>query len=270
MRKPNVAGLKACATTVLLLCLAVPAAAQIPQPVVLPSTGIDFLSHYDFWLSAAALSIDDPKFSWDTHFGGAIDVIDYGVGRLGIRVDYQAILGDELRPFDPNQGNYTLEGNASARLGDNTELVLIFHHVSRHLSDRPKLEAIAWNVAGGRVLQRVAINGFTIDADLEAGAVIQHSSVDYRWYGDAELSIGRPITTRVSAFVKGSAQLYGVDETINHRGTQVSALGEAGLRIGGHGGALEVFAGAERRLDAYPVALGSQQWVLAGFRVLSR
>ena len=45
----------------LLLLAPVPAAAQLLQPVVTPSNGIDFLSRYDFQLSAAALVIDDPK-----------------------------------------------------------------------------------------------------------------------------------------------------------------------------------------------------------------
>jgi len=253
-----------------LFLFAAPATAQVPQPVVVPSAGADFLSHYDFWLSAAALAIDNPRFSWDTHFGGAVDVVDYGVGRVGVRIDYQAMLGNELRAFDPNQGNYLLEGNASARLGPNTEVVAIFHHVSRHLSDRAKLPAIAWNVAGARILQHVEIAGTSIDADLEGGAAIQHSTVDYRWVGELDLSIRRPITPRLGVFLHGGGQLFGVDETVNHRGTQAGGLAEAGLRINGRGGILELFAGFEQRVDAYPTVLGSEHWGLAGFRLLSR
>jgi len=254
-----------------ILASVVPAAAQIPQPTVLPAEkGPDFMSHYEFWLSAAALAIDNPKFSWDTHFGGAVDIADYVAGRVGIRIDYQAILGDELRAFDPNQGNYTLEANSSMRIGTNTEVVGIFHHVSRHLSDRAKTEPIAWNVAGVRILQRVSVAGTTIDADLEGGSVVQHSTVDYSWTGQLDLLITRPITPRVSAFVKGSGQLIGVDETVNHRSTLTGGLGEAGVRINGRGGAVELFAGFERRIDAYPTLLDSERWVLAGFRLLSR
>lgn len=249
----------------------VPAAAQIPQPTVLPAEkGPDFMSHYEFWLSAAALAIDNPKFSWDTHFGGALDVADYVVGRTGIRIDYQAILGDELRAFDPNQGNYTLEANSSVRVGPNTEIVGIFHHVSRHLSDRAKTDPIAWNVAGARVLHHMSVAGATIDADLEGGSVVQHSGVDYSWTGQLDLSIRRPITPRVGVFLKGSGQAIGVDETVNHRSTLTGGLGEAGIRISGRGGAVELFAGFEQRIDAYPTILGSQRWGLAGFRLLSR
>ena len=95
------------------------------------------MSRYDFHLSAAAVAVNDPRFSWETHFGGDIDVADYVVGRSSILVDYEAVLGDEFRAFDPNQGNYTLEASSSARVGD-TEIAGVFHHVSRHLSDRPE------------------------------------------------------------------------------------------------------------------------------------
>ncbi len=43
-------------------------------------------------------------FVWDTNFGGELDVIDYRTGRATFVANYQAILGDEFRHFDPNQG----------------------------------------------------------------------------------------------------------------------------------------------------------------------
>ena len=85
------------AVILVVLLVATPAAAQIPPPVVQPSPGIDFLTRFDFWMSASALAVDDPKFSWDTHFGGSADVFDYGFGRLGARIDYEAVLGDDDR-----------------------------------------------------------------------------------------------------------------------------------------------------------------------------
>jgi hypothetical protein len=270
LRKHSLAGLTACAAFFLLSIASAPAAAQIPQPVVLPATTADFMSHYDFWLTAAALQIDNERFSWDTNFGGALDIVDYVAGRTGIRVNYQAGLGDEFRAFDPNQGNYTLEANASVRAGANTEFVGVFHHVSRHLSDRPKREAIAWNVLGLRVLQHAALGDLTVDADLEGGPVVQHSTVDYKWIGELSLVIRKPVAPRVGLFLQGSGQIYGVDGTVNNRGNQFGGYAEAGVRIGGRAGNLELFAGVEQRVDAYPIGVGSQQWVLAGFRLLSR
>ena len=67
--------------------------------------------------------------------GGDFDLVDYVYGRLAILADYEAVLGDELQLFDPNQASYTLEVSVSARLRG-TELAGVLHHVSRHLSDR--------------------------------------------------------------------------------------------------------------------------------------
>ena len=57
---------------------------------------------------------------------------------------------EEFRQFDPNQGNYTLEGSGSVRAGP-IEVAGVFHHVSRHLSDRPKRFPVDWNMIGGRI-----------------------------------------------------------------------------------------------------------------------
>src|SRR5262249_8882144 len=140
------------------LCAAPLAAQQQPdQPVVSPRPDQpEFVSRADFQLSAAAtLGKDDIRYKWDTHWGGSVDVIDYVKGRGGFYADYEAMLGNEFRVFDPNQGNYTLEAFTSARINETTELVGIFHHVSRHLSDRPKRIAIAWNLAGARLLKHL-------------------------------------------------------------------------------------------------------------------
>src|SRR3989442_10512059 len=132
-----------------------PAAAQVPQPVFVPApTAPEFLSRYDFHMTVHQLiGSDDPaeRFSWDSHFGGSFDIVDYVVGRASVKVDYEAVLGSEFRPFDPNQANYTLEPSLSVRIGE-TELAAVFHHLSRHLSDRPEHFAIAWHMWGGRLL----------------------------------------------------------------------------------------------------------------------
>ena len=258
------------AVTILAWLVAAPASAQLIQPVVTPSNGIEFLPRYDFQLSASALAIDSERYSWDTHFGGQFDVVDYLYGRLGVRVDYEAVLGNELRIFDPNQGNYTLEGNASLRAGDATELVFVFHHQSRHLSDRLKLPAIAYNEIAGRLLHHRAFGATTLDADAEGGWVNQHSFVDYRWFGELHLTVRHPINPIVGLFARGDGEMYGVDPAMYGRGTQYGGLGEAGVHINGRGAALEIFGGVERRFDAYPTSVDAEHWALAGIRVVSR
>src|SRR5687768_2088381 len=91
---------------------ATPAGAQNAQPVQ-PAQGtqIEFLPRYAFHVSMEYLASDERRFEWDAHWGGDLDIVDYGYGRFNFVADYQTILGDEFREFDPNQGNYILEGS---------------------------------------------------------------------------------------------------------------------------------------------------------------
>jgi hypothetical protein len=255
----------AAAAACLVLFFAARSHAQSPAPT--PTTP-DFLSRYDFHLSANGLAIADQRFSWDTHYGGDLDIVDYVTGRASILVDYEAILGDELRPFDPNQAYYVLEASSSYRLSG-TEIAGVFHHVSRHLSDRSKAFPIAWNVAGVRVMRRFDFSGTTIDGRADAGAVLQHSTVDYKWTAALDLLIRRPLGSRVGVFAHGYGEAFGVDATF-HRGSQTGGRAEAGVRFNGRAGAIELFAGLERRIDAVPGPLLAERWGIAGFRLLSK
>ncbi len=269
------AALAACLT----LIVAAGAAAQTSQPVVSPAPSEpDFFTRYDFHLSAAGLITSTPtpapvtpdqRFSSDAHFGGSLDFIDYVAGRTSLTIDYQAVLGDEYRPFDPNQGNYVLEVASSGRVAEDLEIVGVFHHVSRHLSDRPKRGAIAWNVAGARVLKRLTVVGMTVDGTLDLGKIVQHSYVDYTWIGELNILVRRPVSERLGVFAHGTGQFFAVDGTAS-RGTQGGGLVEAGIRLNGKAGALELFAGYEKRVDADPLDRESHHWGLAGFRLLSR
>ena len=257
-----------------------PAAAQ--QPVVAPApAGSEFFSRLDFHLTGAALTppqltttngqtISDPRFKWDTHWGGSVDVVDYVGGRAAVIIDYEAVLGSEFQPFDPYQGNYTLEASASARGGPNTEIVGIYHHVSRHLGDRPKLRAVAWNVLGARFLQRVTQGRATLDLDLEGGRTVNRAYVDYTWVSELNAISRFQKSPRFGIFARGSGQLFAVDGTVPDRGMQTGGLFEGGVRFNARGGAIELFAGLEKRVDADPLDRKPQHWGFAGFRLLSR
>ena len=221
-------------------------------------------------MTACALSIDDDRFGWDTHFGGSLDLVDYVVGRGGIVADYEAVLGTEFRLFDPNQGNYILEAFLSVRTSPKTEIMPMFHHVSRHLSDRAKRIPIAWNLLGARVLHHTTVRAMTVDLDFEGGRTTERANVDYTWIGEAHAQLRAPINSRVSVFARAAGQLFGVDDTMFGRGHQTGAFAEGGLRLHGPGGTMELFLGIERRVDADAIDLQTRNWVLAGFRLLSR
>ena len=266
-----------CATMLVLsLNLAGRAAAQQPLVVPPPATP-EFLSRYDFHMTVASLmppkdtpkALADERFSWDTHFGGSFDLLDLVVGRAGATVDFQAVEGSEYRPFDPNQGNYTLEAFVMARAGGG-EIGAIFHHVSRHLSDRPKRDAIAWNELGARLLRRISVGPTLVDLDVEGGRAIQHSFVDYTWLSEVNVLVRHPINERFGVFGRAGGQFFAVNEELAGRGAQTGGLVEAGVRLIGRAAIMEIFAGYENRVDAYPLDREPQHWGLTGLRLLSR
>jgi hypothetical protein len=261
---------RAAAAACLWLLFAAHALAQSPLPLPAPPPASpEFMPRANFYVSAAALQVDDPRFTWDTRFGGDVDIVDYVFGRVNGLAEYEAVLGNQFRLFDPNQGNYVLEFSASGRVRS-TEIAGVFHHESRHLSDRPKRPAVAWNVLGVRVLRRLDLSGATIDVQGGLGRVIEHAFVDYSWTGDLDIVVRRAINPRVGLFAHGTGEIYGIDGSESARHSQTQGRVEVGLRVNGPAAAGELFVGFERRIDAYPLDREGRRWVLAGFRIITR
>jgi hypothetical protein len=197
-----------------ILAAVVPAAAQATaaQTAQAPqsSTGTTFLSRFAFHVGLEHLSSTDPRFVWDAHWGGELDLVDYGRGAVTFAAVYQTILGDEFREFDPNQGNYTLEGAASVRTRP-VEVALVFHHVSRHLSDRPKRFPVDWNMLGARVRTGLTRGRTEIQARVDVRSTVQKSFVDYRWEMDGDARTQIRLTPRVALVGLGGVRVLGVD-----------------------------------------------------------
>ena len=226
-----------------------------------------FMTRYDFYISIAGLASEDPRFSWDGRVGGDMDLVDYVTGRTSFFAEYDVVMGNQLRPFDPNQGNYTFEGATSIRAGG-TEIAGVFHHYSRHLSDRLKTEAVSVNVVGGRLLRRFTTGKVGIDARADIGKVVQRSFLDYTWRTQLNATARRPITPLVGWFASASMETYRVDRTVALRGAQTSGRIESGIHLNGQRGSLELFGGWEHLMDAYPVERIGRTWAFAGFRLV--
>src|SRR5215813_12046652 len=196
---------------IVLWSVAVPARAddgeQPPAPVHLR-----FIPRYDFHLSADHLSTDDARFVWDTNFGGEVDLVDYGVGRATFTGNFESVLGNQFREFDPNQGNYLLDGSMSWR-EKGTEVAALFHHTSRHLSDRFKRTPVAWNMLGARVRRDIAARKTTIQLKGDLLGVLLKSNVDYNWEAGGDVHIAVPLRSAMSFITSGHLQLLGVDDT---------------------------------------------------------
>lgn len=255
-----------------LLAGALPVWAQAPASGAAdPDSGstppVQFLSHSAFHLAAEHLSTDDVRFKWDTNFGGDVDLVDYGHGRLNFLANYQAILGHEFRAFDPEQGNYVLEGSLSLRTSG-VEASAVFYHQSRHLSDRPKRFAIDWNSFGGRVEKTLSHRAYSMDARADLRGVVYKSYVDYNWELDSNVRNAYRVRPTVSVISDAGLRLIGVNGTQN-RGTQTGVHGEGGVRIEGSGAAVELYVSIERRIDPYPTEFTTASWFGAGFRLAS-
>ncbi len=268
---PDSIGSLVARTFAFAMTLAVPAAAAAQQmPLATPPpTEVEFLSRFDFMLAAAALRNVDERFSWDTHWAGDLDLIDYKSGRITFLADYQALLGNQLRPFDPYQSNYTLEAAGSVRAGA-TEFVLVLNHISRHLGDRPKPEAVAENSLGLRVLRHFEGNGNSLDVRVEMRKVIAQAYIDYTWMGEFDTTLRIRISPRTAIYGRIAGNGASVDSTIANRGGQYGGRAEVGVRLKGTGGVMELFGGTERMYDADPLDRLPQTWGFLGFRIKPR
>lgn len=258
---------------VLLLAACVqPAAAQTPAtqtPAASPSGGgVAFLPRAALRLTAEHISSRDARFVWDANFGGDVDLVDYGRGRVAFEANYQTVLGEELHAFDPNQGNYILALSASRRL-PHLEAALVFHHESRHLSDRPKQVPVDWNMVGGRVQVELAGSERQLTTRADVRKVVQRSFVDYQWEVDAEVRGQQRMVAGLRLIGGAGVRRLWVDGS-GHRGNQLGARGEGGVRFEGRGGAAELFIAMERRIDPTALEFATATWLMAGFRLLSR
>jgi hypothetical protein len=56
------------------------AASARAQPAPATSWHVEFLPRFDFRLSSNGLTSNDPRFTWDTHWTGEFDFVDYSYG----------------------------------------------------------------------------------------------------------------------------------------------------------------------------------------------
>jgi hypothetical protein len=259
----------------LLIVLAMCAPASVadaqtasPAPQSASSKEVTFLPRSTFHLTAQHLSSDDERFVWDTNFGGDLDFVDYGWGRLNFAANYQAILGEQFRAFDPTQGNYVLATEVTGR-SHGVEVGGVFFHESRHLSDRPKREPVDWNMLGVGITTGRRAGRLNVDVRGDIRGVIQKSFVDYNWEVATDGRMEYALRGPVALITSGGLRLLGTDGT-QDRGTQIGARGEGGIRFIGSGGAVELFVAVERRIDPYPLEFGTATWGSAGFRLMSR
>lgn len=258
----------------LALAAASPVRAQtsLAHPVTPPAPAPGFFTGYTFHMNAASMQGGNDAqdaFDWDADFGGDLDLVDYGRGRVNFLANYQVILGNQYRVFDPNQGNYTLEVSSSLYAG-RTEIAGVFHHISRHLSDRPKIFAIAWNEAALRVSRPIEAGRWHGAIQGAIGRMTERAYVDYVWQAEGDARAQYNFNRHVAATAAASVTTIGVDPSVAGRSRLTGASAEGGLKLIGTHGALELFAAVDRRIDADPIDRQTRTFGLFGFRLLSQ
>jgi len=228
-----------------------------------------FMPRYDFGLAITHVASPDSRFSWDGVIDADFDLVDYAKGRTSFLAQYDVVMGNQLRPFDPNQGDYTFEITSSLRV-HKTEIAGLFHHLSRHLSDRQNVESIAYNSMGARLLHNFTIGKFRLNVREDFAGVIRRNFLDYAWTNDLNISSRRPFTRSMQLFGSADIATFGIVQSVDSRPSQNGIRLESGVHFKGANGSIELFTGWEKRVDAYPLQRTSERWALAGFRIQSR
>jgi hypothetical protein len=216
----------------------------------------------------AHLSSDSPRYNWEANYGGEFGIVAYGRTQLTFVANYQAVLGEQMWEFDPNQGNYLVAGSLTTVFGG-IEAGPTFYHQSRHLSDRAKDFPVDWNMLGGRVAKHIEEGAGTVDLRVDLRRSIVKSYVDSEW----ELNAGGRGQYRLHRHVAlvggGFLRRLTVDDT-HGRGPQTGGRVDGGIRIDGTNAAVEFFLAVERRIDPYPLDFGTERWTSVGMRFISR
>ena len=230
---------------------------------------LGFLTSYTFHLTASRLLSSDESYVWDTDFGGDMDVFDLQHVRGNVLLNFEGIVGEEIRAVDPNQGNYTIDLSMWWRTGgSDAEIGVTFHHVSRHLSDRAKEFPIAWNMFGLQATSSLAVRSWDLDIGYRVLKTIRRAFVDYTAEIGGSVQATRAVHSRVSLIVGGELTFVSVDESERGRSHQTGGRFEIGARFPGGAGVGEVFIQRERRIDANPFDLEPTTFTMLGFRFL--
>lgn len=247
------------AAAILLVLAGVPAPADT---TLLPDVSVNLL--------AAHYAPVDTDFRWIGWIGGGAGLVEVGGVTGYFTADVETIIGNSRRTFDANQANYHLEGGLRRRFGERHEAAIIFHHVSRHLVDRVKTEAVDWNLLGVRVSgQHPGRVPLAYTASL--GHTTLASLVGYRWEATGRLDATVLRGESVEAYLAGDARFVTVERSDAFpRGNFLDRAAEGGVRWRRGGRTLQLFAAWQHRNDVFVEHPGTWSRALFGFRISYR
>lgn len=244
--------------------LAVPAAAR---------ADVELFPDATVRLQAARYAPVETDLHWTGWIGAGAGLFRVnGVTGWGM-AEVETILGDTLRPFEANQANYHLQLGFRRTVG-RVEVEPFFHHVSRHYVDRPKTQAVDWNVLGVRGAARFRPGGRPLRVEAGLGRTTQASLPGYEWEATAAAEIAAREGEGAVPYARASARYVTVrdlatPETLQ-RGSFLERWGEVGVSLARGGRSIELFAAGERRHDVFLEVPGARTRALFGLRILAR
>lgn len=229
---------------------------------------IELLPELDAHLEFSRYAPTETDFVWDSWVGGRATLLRAGATSVYMAGGVETILGSELRTFDANQSNFVLEGGLRRHRGPWT-FSGVFHHVSRHLVDRPKEESVDWNMLALRAEKHLSEGGEPRGHLLFGVAHrVKRTHVLYGWefraQGDFDVLPAGP------GDVYGRLVLRAITETKtaeNMRGGFLDFTYEAGWRLRRETRVVHFFVAYEHRNDVYLFQPESRDRALYGFRV---
>jgi hypothetical protein len=217
-------------------------------------------------LEATRYAPSERDLQWQGWIGAGASLVEAAGVSLWGRAEVETILGHVIRPFEATQANYHLSFGLRRDVG-RLQVAPFFHHVSRHYADRPKVQAVDWNLLGVEVAGPLGALPVRLTGRL--GRTVQASLPGYEWEAcaraEAEVWRGGP----GRALLRGGVRLVSVrDHDTLPRGGFADWVLEGALRHQRGGRALEAFVAAERRNDVFLEEPGVRRRALFGLRIL--
>lgn len=236
---------------------------------------VDFFPDATVRLMAARYQPTETDLHWTGWIGAGAGLFRVdGVTGYGM-AELETILGDTLRVFEANQANYHLEVGFRKTFG-RWEAATFFHHVSRHYVDRPKVQAVDWNVLGLRAAGTLHPGGHPLRVGGSLGHTTQASLPGYKLEATAHADVALKDDAKAQPYARVHGRLVTVrdaatatTETLDRDGF-LDWMAEGGLRLTNGPRTVELFVAAERRNDVFLEVPGARTRALFGLRIAAR
>lgn len=210
----------------------------------------------------------EDAFAWDTWIGAGAGLLRVRTTTAYITADVETVLGRERRAFDANQVNYHLDGGFRIQAGRH-RVIPFFHHVSRHVVDRPKTQLVDWNLLGAKVAGPLP-QAFPLRGRYAASVAhtVEWRTVGYEWELIGALDITLCTRSWGALYLRGGTRFVTVaPQTGIPRGDFADVLAETGARLGKDARELDFFVAYQHRNDVFLLVPGARDWALLGLRI---